>query len=197
MPSKEETAVIGTRTAAIALTALLALPTLAAAQGQTPPAPAKTLAATLGVYVFPGEGQAPDQQSADEAACYQWAAGNTGVDPFELQKQAEQQAQQTAAAKQQAATAGRGSGARGAVGGAAAGALIGEIADDDAGKGAAYGAAAGAVAGRRRGRQASAQAQAQVEQQGQQAQQATAQQMEGFKKAFSACLEAKKYVVKL
>lgn len=35
-----------------------------------------------------------------------------------------------------------------------------------------------------------------VEQQAQQAQQANAEQQEAFKKAFSACLEAKKYVVK-
>ena len=47
----------------------------------------KTLASTLEVYVFPTEGQAADQQSKDEAACYSWAASNTGSDPFELQKQ--------------------------------------------------------------------------------------------------------------
>jgi hypothetical protein len=35
-----------------------------------------------------------------------------------------------------------------------------------------------------------------VEQQSEQAQQATAQQMENFKKAFSVCLEGKKYLVK-
>jgi len=87
-------------------------------------------------------------------------------------------------------------GAGGAVKGAAAGAVIGEVASDDAGKGAAYGAAAGVVAGRRRGKAAEKQATEQVEQQGQQAQQATAQQMDNFKKAFSVCLEAKNYMVK-
>jgi hypothetical protein len=52
------------------------------------------------------------------------------------------------------------------------------------------------VAGRRRGKKAQEQATAQAEQQGQQAQQATAQQLDGFKKAFTVCLEAKKYMVK-
>jgi hypothetical protein len=52
------------------------------------------------------------------------------------------------------------------------------------------------VAGRRKGKQAQAQATQKAEQQGQQAQQATAQQMDNFKKAFSVCLEAKNYMVK-
>ncbi|HEX6901238.1 MAG TPA: glycine zipper domain-containing protein [Thermoanaerobaculia bacterium] len=186
-----------TRTAPIALSMLLILPAAPGAQSQTPPASKpKTLAATVGVYVFPAAGQPADRQSIDEADCYKWAVGNTGVDPFEVQKAAQQQAQQTEAARQGAASAGKGTGAKGAVAGAAAGALIGEIADNDAGKGAAIGAAAGLLAGRRRGRQTQAQAQQQVEQQAQQAQQVTFEQQEAFKKAFSACLEAKKYVVK-
>ena len=63
-------------------------------------------------------------------------------------------------------------------------------------KGAVAGAAAGMIAGRRRGQAAQAQATQQVTQQGQQAQQATAEQIENFKKAFSVCLEAQKYMVK-
>lgn len=45
---------------------------------------------------------------------------------------------------------------------------------------------------RRKTRRAKADASQQVEQQTQQAQQATAEQIENFKKAFSVCLEAKK-----
>jgi len=167
-----------------------------AALAQAPPAPPKTLAATIDVYVFPTEGQTPEQQSTDEAACYNWAVQNTGTDPFQLQKQAEQAQQQSQQAQQEIAAAGQGAGVKGAVGGAAAGALIGEIASDDAGKGAAYGAAAGAVVARRRTKRAKADASQQVEQQSQQAQQATAEQIENFKKAFSVCLEGKKYLVK-
>ena len=156
----------------------------------------KTLAATMNVQVFPADGQAADQQSKDEAECYNWAVGNTGTDPFDLSKQAQEQQQQTEQAKQQAKQAGQGAGARGAVGGAAAGALVGEIVSDDAGKGAAYGAAAGLIAGRRAKKRAQNQATEQVESQSQQAQAATAQQLDGFKKAFAVCLEAKDYLVK-
>jgi hypothetical protein len=170
-----------------------------AALAQTPPAQPtgqKTLAATMNVYAFPTKGQTPEQQSQDEAACYQYAVTNTGVDPFQLQKQAQAQQQQAQQAQQQAAQAGKGAGASGAVKGAAAGALIGEIASDDAGKGAAYGAAAGVLVGRRKGKEAEKQASAQASQQSQTAQQSTQQQMDNFKKAFSVCLEAKNYMVK-
>ena len=156
----------------------------------------KSLAATLNVYVFPTDGQAADQQSKDEAECYGWATSNTGSDPFELQKQSAQQAQQTEQQVAQAQAATQGAGAKGAVKGAAAGALIGEVTGGDAGESAAYGAAAGAVASRRRGRAKSQQAQAQAKEQGAAQQQATAEQIDNFKKAFSVCLEAKEYMVK-
>ncbi len=183
-------------TIALALCTAWAGATLAQTPAPAPPSGQKTLAATLNVYVFPTTGQTPQQQSTDEATCYNWAVQNTGTDPFNLQKQAAQQSQQTQAAQQQAQQAGKGAGASGAVKGAAVGALVGEIADDDPGKGAAYGAAAGLVAGRRKGKQAQAQATQQATQQGQQAQQATAEQVTNFKKAFSVCLEGNKYMVK-
>ena len=167
----------------------IAVPVAAYAQGQS-------LGATMDVFVFPAEGQEPAKQSKDEAACYEWAVGNTGSDPFNLAKQ-EQADQQQAQAEQQAAEqAGQGSGARGALRGAAAGALIGEIANDDASEGAAWGAAAGAIHGRRQGRRAQYEAQEQVAAQAEQREESTAQQLANFKKAFSVCLEAKEYMVK-
>jgi hypothetical protein len=178
---------------------LLAMPAavlIAAAPAWTQASGQQSLASTLGVYVFPSAGQDASQQSQDEAACYQWAVSNTGSDPFEVQKQQQADAQAALQAQQQASQAGKGSTGRGVVRGAAAGALIGEIADDDAGKGAAYGAAAGAIVGRRRGQQQHQQAQQQAAAQSQQAQSATQGQLDNFKKAFSACLEAKNYVAK-
>ena len=166
------------------------------APAPAPPTGQKTLAATMNVYAFPKAGQTPEVQSKDEAECYNFAVQSTGTDPFDLAKKSEEQKQQTEKAKQEAAKTGQGAGASGAVKGAAAGALIGEIASDDAGKGAAYGAAAGVIAGRRRGGAAKQQATQQAEQQGQQAQQATTEQLNNFKKAFSVCLEAKNYMVK-
>jgi hypothetical protein len=178
------------------LAVVLVTPATLAQEAVAPASGQKTLAATMNVYVFPTAGQPIEQQSTDEAGCYGWAVQNTGSDPFQLRKQAEAEQQQAEQAKAQAEAVGTGAGARGAVRGAAAGALIGEIASDDAGKGAAYGAAAGAIAGRRRARRARSEAQAQVEAQAAQAQQATAEQLENFKKAFSVCLEAKQYLVK-
>jgi hypothetical protein len=155
----------------------------------------KSLATTLGVAAFPSAGQSAQQQSQDEAACYQWAVQNTGIDPFEAQKKGEQAQQQTAQATEQAKSAGQGAAVHGAAKGAAAGALIGAAAGD-AGKGAAIGAASGAVVGRRQKKKAEASATQQAQAQGQQAKQATAQQIESFKKAFCACLEGKKYIAK-
>ena len=157
---------------------------------------AQTLGSTMEIYVFPEEGQDAAQQSKDEAACYEWAVGNTGSDPFKVADQ-EKADQQRAQAEQQAAQqAGAGAGAKGVVRGAAAGALIGEIANDDASNGAAWGAAAGAIRGRRKGAQAQGQAQQQAAASAEQREQATAQQLTNFKNAFSACLEAKDYMVK-
>jgi hypothetical protein len=171
------------------LAGIFFVPGLVAAQGQS-------LGATMDVYVFPAKGQETSQQSMDEASCYEWAVSNTSSDPFELSKQ--EQANEERAQQEQAAAqnTGQGAGARGALRGAAAGALIGEIANDDAGEGAAWGAAAGAVHGRRSARRAQQQAQAQAAQQAEEREEATAEQLENFKKAFSVCLEAKEYMVK-
>jgi len=173
----------------IGFVAAILVPVLASAEEQS-------LASTLQVYVFPTEGQDSSQQSKDEADCYQWAVSNTGSDPFDLSKKEAADQQKAQAEKQAAQQTGQGAGARGAVGGAAAGALIGELAHDDASEGAAWGAAVGAVAARRRGKAAQQQAAAQAEQKAEQSQQLTAEQMSGFKKAFSVCLEAKNYMVK-
>jgi len=156
----------------------------------------KTLAATLDMYVFPKEGQAAEQQSKDEAACYDWATTNTGSDPFAAQNEQAAAAQEAEEDVKQAQGATQGAGAAGAVKGAAAGALIGEISHGDTGESAAIGAAVGMVASRRRARAASGQAQQQAVAKGNQAIEASAEDIDNFKKAFSVCLEAKDYLVK-
>ena len=187
------------RTLWITLLITLAWTSLAPAQNplQSEPTGQKTLAATINVYVFPADGQTAEQQSRDEAECYAWAVSNIGTDPFDLAKQAQQQAQSTEQQRKAIAQSDRGSGLRGALRGAAVGALIGEIANDDPGDGAAWGAAAGAISGRRQARRNQQQASRELDRREQSQQQATAQQIENFKKAFSVCLEAKGYLVKL
>jgi hypothetical protein len=156
----------------------------------------QTLASTMDVFVFPAKGQESAQQSQDEGACYEWAVGNTGTDPFALKKQEEANQQQAQAEQQAAKQTGQGAGAQGAVRGAAAGALIGEIANDDASQGAAWGAAAGAIRGRRKGAEAQQQAQQQAAAQSEQREVTTEEQLANFKNAFSVCLEANDYMVK-
>ncbi len=143
------------------------------AVAQDPPS-GKTLASTLSVYAFPQKGQAADQQSKDEASCYDWGVQNSGNDPFELQKQSASQEEQTVQAKASAQQSKRGTGLRGAAGGAAA----------------------GAVGGRLKGRRSVKKATSQAEQQGRAQQQGTQEQINNFKKAFSVCLEGKGYLVK-
>lgn len=175
----------------LVIIAALLVPVAAIAQDEQ-----KSLASTMDVYVFPKEGQDSATQSKDESACYDWAVTNSGNDPFALKKQQEATDQKAEQGMQAAQQAGAGAGARGAVGGAAAGALIGEIASDDAGEGAAWGAALGAIRGRRMKREAQQQAATQTAADYVTTTEATAEDLDNFKKAFSVCLEAKNYMVK-
>jgi len=172
---------------------------LSGVQAQTalisPPSGTKTLAATLKVYAFPGAGQAAAQQAQDETECYNWAQQETGIDPFHVANQAAAQQQQAAQQMQQAQASTSGSAVKGAVGGAAGGAIIGAIAGN-AGKGAAIGAGVGAIGNRARAESQAKQATQQAAAQSQAAAHTSAAQMTEFKKAFAACLEAKKYTVK-
>lgn len=144
--------------------------------------PTTSMAKSLGLYVFPKNKQSAETQSKDEYDCYQWAVGQTGVDPVNPPK--------VEAAKVD--TSPDGTAVVGAAKGAAAGVAIGAIAGD-AGKGAAIGAVAGGLAGRRAKKVGDAQQQQKNEQAAQQQTQAL---MNDFKKAFSACLEGKSYTVK-
>jgi hypothetical protein len=168
------------------MTILLWAASVAGQQPPTPPAkqPAKTLSSSLGVYVFPTANQSPEKQQQDEAACYAWAQSNTGFDPLAAAsasagRQSGQQQQQ------------KGGVLRSAGSGAAMGAAIGGI-SGDAGEGAATGAAAGAL----RGKLGQRRAQKQAEQAQAQAQKQQAAGMEGFRKAFSVCMEGKGYTAK-
>lgn len=140
------------------------------------------LSKRFGLYVFPTNNQNQKTQDADEMACYRWAVEQSGFDPLNPTKVEAGQAYRGP----------DGSAVAGAAGGAAAGAAIGAIAGD-AGKGAAIGAVAGAM----RGRRASAvSSQVQQQQMNQAAAAKEKELMDGFKKAFSACMEGKGYTVK-
>lgn len=142
--------------------------------------PAKTPAASLGVFVYPKNKQSPTQQGKDEKECYGWAKQQTGIDP-KAPPPAPTEADQK-----------KGGAVKGAAGGAAGGAAIGAIAGD-AGTGAAVGATAGAVRGRRQQKKANKQSEQQAQQNAQAQQQQT---LDTFKKAFSACMDGRQYSVK-
>lgn len=142
----------------------------------------ETIAKGLGLYVFPSNDQDKDQQELDEYKCYKWAKEQTGFNPTNP----------TQVQAQQVDKSPDGSAVVGAAGGAAAGAAIGAIAGD-AGKGAAI----GAVVGGMRGRRSKAVGDQMEQQQNNQAAAAKEKElMDGFKKAFSACMEGKGYTVK-
>jgi hypothetical protein len=158
-----------------------------------------SLSTSMNVHVFPSEGQDEIQQSMDEAECFNWAVDRTGTDPFELSKQAAEQAAAADQAMAQAQSAGQGSTGRSAAGGAVAGGLIGGVfgrGRNSGWKGAAVGAATGAVIGNSRKRGAQAQASQEVAAQSAQDEATNQAQMDDFKVAFTACLEAKDYIAK-
>lgn len=165
---------------------------MAISLGSIAHAQSQSLSSVMGVTVFPADAQDSTQQGIDEAECYSWAENDSGVDPFEIQKQQDAMEQQTDA---QIAAAEGAQGGGGLVRGAAAGAVVGEIADNDVGHSAAVGAAIGGVANRRRNKKAQAQAE-QAAQQAASNQQATEAQIEQFMKGFTACMEAKNYIAK-
>lgn len=165
------------------------------AGAQSPPPQGKTFAASAGVFAYPAKGQTAEQQTKDEAECYNWARDQSGYDPM-----APPPAPAPAQASEPAQPAASGARAKGAVRGAAAGAVIGEVANNDASQGAKTGAAVGVLAGGRQSRQAKAQQQqqAQAQQQASADQAKTAQDelAATFKRGMSACLEARGYTVK-
>jgi hypothetical protein len=153
-----------------------------AARGQNAPAPAhaSTPAGNVGLFVYPKNGQGPGKQLDDEGACYDSAKTQSGVDPTNLPPP-------TVEAEKK-----KGGGVKGAAGGAAGGAAIGAIAGN-AGQGAAIGAVVGTVSGRRQQRKTNKQAEKEATAAGA-GQQAAA--LDGFKRAMSACLDARGYSVK-
>jgi hypothetical protein len=173
------------------ITMVLALCVTSLASGQVAVQQQATSTVSLsdiGMFVYPAEGQSPEQQQADEAACMEWAEAQTGLvlqgGSVDTQAAADAARQQTADATQGAAVAGA---ARGAVAGVAIGAIAG-----DAGTGAAIGAVAGGIGGRRAKKGAEAQAAqagaAQAESQSQAA-------VDEFARAAGVCLQGRGYTV--
>jgi hypothetical protein len=140
------------------------------------------VAKKVGVYVFPAQGQSDEQMDDDESYCYTWAVKQSGYDPINP----------TVVVPDQVDQGPDGSAVKGSAKGALAGAAIGAI-TGDAGTGAAIGATSGAIVGHRHGKMRRGMAQAGADEY---AMDQTQELINGFKKAFSVCLEGKGYTVK-
>lgn len=152
--------------------------------------------------IYPAKGQSASQQDQDKVQCHGWAKQQSGFDPLATTTTAAATTtapppSSTTGSTQQQAAAG------GLVKSAAVGAAVGEIAHNDAGRGAAVGVLGGAVLQGVKQRQAAQaqqaqqqQAQAQQQQAAKQQQAALNQQKATFERAFSACMEARGYVLK-
>ena len=154
---------------------------VAIAQTQNDVSAGATVAKNLGMYIYPASGQSAETMSNDENECYNWAIQQSGYNPLDP----------TTVQAQQVKSGPTGQTVAGSAGGAAVGAAIGAIAGD-AGKGAAIGAVSGAVLGLRARKMSQEKAQQQANQQATQANQSL---VDGFKKAYTACLQGKGYTV--
>jgi hypothetical protein len=141
------------------------------------PPPPPSYAAWLGMAAYPSQGQAPELQRADDAACYEWAREETRIDPG-------------APPPPPPAVPVPGSGvASGAAAGVVAGAIIGGVLGRDPVGGAVVGGMTGAMAGAA----AEHEAQARTAHAAGQAQQA---RLDLFRRGFAACMEGRGYTVR-
>ena len=167
------------------VTAAMAAIVVVAGMAQAGPPSLSTNPGNLAI--FPAKGQSPEQQKADESAAYDWAAKQTGWDPYQAKAVLDQQSHAAA----ESANAARGGAVKGAAGGALAGVAIGAIAGD-AGKGAAIGATSLGLTGGVRSRRA-------VKASGGTSSAAVAgyqQQFAVWCRNFTAAMEAKGYTVR-
>jgi hypothetical protein len=138
-------------------------------------------------FVYPSEGQSPEQTEKDKFECYSWAKKQTGFDPM--------QPPQAAPTPPSASAEHKGQVVGGAATGAALGAIGGAIAGN-AGKGAAIGAATGGGLGALRKRSDRRNQQAQYQQQVEQQQSQYNRKRSEYDRAYSACMEGRGYTLK-
>ncbi len=140
-----------------------------------------TLAQVAEPFAYPSEGQTPEQQQQDHAACYTWARQQTGISPSNVSPQ----------------TIAQSSGRSGVMRGAARGSLLGVVGgaisrDNNVGQGAAVGAGIGALAGLMR----QVDEDRSVDQVAAQVNAEEQQRLQRFYQAWTACMEGRGYSVR-
>jgi hypothetical protein len=164
-----------------ALTALLTVvaPCFAVAQQNGAHPPIKGMASTVGLYVYPQKNQNATQQLTDEQQCYNNAKTQTGYDPNASTTPPKTASQKDSGDNHDVAK------------GAARGAVISGATGGDAAAGARRGAIIGGIRSKREKKkddQAQAQADAKKTTQN--------QKLDDFKRATTACLDARGYSVR-
>jgi hypothetical protein len=162
---------------ALLLTAVA--PCFAVAQQRDAQPPVKGMASTVGLYVYPQKNQNATQQLTDEQQCYNNAKTQTGYDPNAPTTAQKTNSQKSSGNDHDVAK------------GAARGAVISGATEGDAAAGARRGAIIGGIRAKREEKkddQAEAQASAKK----------TAQnkKLDEFKRATTACLDARGYSVR-
>jgi len=170
--------------AGLALTACVVPPPRPVAVAAPPPPPQR-------VFVYPSQGQTPEQTERDRYECHVWAVQQTGVDPSRPDASPYERVVVAPAAP----VPGSGT-AAGAIGGAILGSLI--AGPRNAGAGFVLGAATGAIVGTAAEASATQQAQAQAAQTQAQINQAAAAgraRAATYRRALGACLQGRGYTV--
>src|SRR5579863_1341367 len=138
------------------------------------------------VFVYPANGQSPEQTERDRYECHVWAVQQTGVDPSRADASAYERV-----VVQPANPPGSGTVA-GLIGGAIIGSIIGG--PRNAGAGAIIGGATGAIVGS--AADANAQQQARMtQQQINQSMAAGRARADSYRRALSACLQGRGYTI--
>lgn len=163
----------------LALLLLGSLGASSSARAQTNSPPVKGMASTVGLYVYPKNGQNANKQLTDESQCYTNAKAQTGYDP---------DATTTAPAPKKDDQK---SGDKSVAQGAARGAIISGATGGDAAAGARRGAIIGGIKAKRKEKQED-----QADKQAEAAKTTAQQPLDNFKRSLSACLDARGYSVK-
>jgi hypothetical protein len=166
-------------TAKVTYLLLAALTVPFAAAQTTTQKPVKGMASTVGLYVYPQKQQNATQQLTDEQQCYGNAKTQTGFDP---------NATTTAAKTPKSSSGNDHAAAKGALRGATISGAVG----GDPGQGAARGAVLGSIRARRKEKEHSEKADKQADAKKTKQQ----QKQDDFKRAMSACLDARGYSVR-
>lgn len=158
---------------------LMAAPCFSIAQETGAQPPVKGMASTVGLYVYPQKKQSATQQLTDEQQCYNSAKTQTGYDPNAAAPASKTKGDKSGGDDHDVAK------------GAARGAIISGATGGDAAAGARRGAIIGGIRSKREKKKED-----EAEQKTEAKQTTQQKQQDDFKRATSACLDARGYSVR-